>query len=47
MRLTKMFLGELIGRIVEDDPFRKFSGYTDPKATEKKVIKDGDKVVLI
>eukprot|EP01098_Paradermamoeba_levis_P004101 TRINITY_DN1788_c0_g1_i1.p1 TRINITY_DN1788_c0_g1~~TRINITY_DN1788_c0_g1_i1.p1 ORF type:complete len:631 (+),score=216.09 TRINITY_DN1788_c0_g1_i1:78-1970(+) len=32
--------GEMLGQIVDGDPTRYFRGYTDPKATEKKLIRD-------
>jgi len=32
--------GEAVSLIVEGDPIRQFDGYTDPKATEKKIIRD-------
>jgi len=40
-------VGELLGLIADDDPLRSFKGYTDKKATKKKIIenvfKKGDK----
>lgn len=33
-------IGELIGKIVADDPTRHFDGYTNPKATQKKILRD-------
>jgi acyl-CoA synthetase (AMP-forming)/AMP-acid ligase II len=40
-------VGELLGFIDETDALREFSGYTDKRATEKKILKDvfvkGDK----
>merc|ERR1711908_234178 len=32
--------GELLGLIKMDDPTRRFDGYTDEKATEKKILLD-------
>jgi fatty-acyl-CoA synthase len=32
--------GELIGKIIPGDPTREFKGYTDKKATEKKILRD-------
>ena len=32
-------VGELLGLIADDDPLRSFKGYTDKKATKKKVWK--------
>lgn len=33
--------GELLMPIKPDDPSTKFAGYSDPKATEKKIVRDG------
>jgi len=32
--------GELIGKIVKNNPLRDFQGYADPSAREKKIIRD-------
>lgn len=32
--------GELVGKVVMNDPSHHFDGYADPKATEKKIIRD-------
>ena len=46
---TRVSVGEpglLVNYIKQDDPFRKFEGYTNPEATKKKILhnvfKDGD-----
>jgi len=33
-------VGQLIGLIKQNDPLRRFDGYTDEKATKKKILKD-------
>ena len=33
--------GELLGKIDNSDPTRKFDGYLNKKATEKKILRDG------
>lgn len=32
-------VGELVG-LIDDDPLRQFAGYTDKKASEKKILTD-------
>jgi solute carrier family 27 fatty acid transporter 1/4 len=32
--------GELMGKITQSNPFREFSGYTDPESTKKKLIQN-------
>ena len=39
--------GEIVGKILDTDPLRRFDGYVDPQATQKKIMYDvlqkGDK----
>lgn len=39
--------GELIGRIIDEDPLRKFAGYTDAKATSKKVESHTNNIIYL